>query len=45
MLFLIDSSGKVIVKTADDTATTKTYPKVIALVDPPPAPNGDSTAQ
>jgi Trk K+ transport system NAD-binding subunit len=36
VLFLVDSAGKLVVKTSDDVATTKSYPKVIALVDPPP---------
>jgi NhaP-type Na+/H+ or K+/H+ antiporter len=34
VLFLIDATGKLVVKTTDDVATTKAYPKVIALVDP-----------
>jgi Trk K+ transport system NAD-binding subunit len=37
VLFLIDATGKVIVKTSDELATSKTYPKVIALVGPAPA--------
>jgi NhaP-type Na+/H+ or K+/H+ antiporter len=46
VLFLLDSAGKLVVKTTDDVATTKTYPKVIALVDPAPLePSSVATAQ
>ncbi len=46
VLFLIDSAGKLVVKTTDDVATTKAYPKVIALVDPPtPEENGTKPAK
>lgn len=34
VLFLVDAAGKLIVKTSDDVSLMKSYPKVIALVDP-----------
>ncbi|MGD9634900.1 MAG: cation:proton antiporter [Pirellulales bacterium] len=34
VLFLVDATGKLLVKTSDAVSFTKNYPKVIALVDP-----------
>lgn len=34
VLFLVDSAGKLIVKTTEDLASFKSYPKVIAMLDP-----------
>jgi NhaP-type Na+/H+ or K+/H+ antiporter len=34
VLFLVDPSGKLIVMTTDDMSSLKSYPKVIALIDP-----------
>jgi hypothetical protein len=42
VLFLVDGAGKLIVKTTEDLSTAKSYPKVIALVDP--APSAGSTS-
>jgi Trk K+ transport system NAD-binding subunit len=45
VLFLVDPNGKLIVKTTDDVATTKSYSKVIALVDPSHAENNGNGAK
>jgi NhaP-type Na+/H+ or K+/H+ antiporter len=45
VLFLVDSSGKLIVKATDEVTSAKSYPKVIALVDPTEAAKPAATAE